>query len=68
MQQFGYVNATEKHILLIIQYNYNALSTQWTHIIDKHINLGLQAISKHKQRETTLWDAYIERLLALQNK
>ena len=37
-------------------------------IIDKHINLGLQAISKHKQRETTLWDAYIERLLALQNK
>ena len=37
-------------------------------IIDKHINLGFQAISKHKAREVTLWDTYIERLLALHCK
>ena len=37
-------------------------------IIDKHISLGLQAISKHKIREATLWDAYIERLLSLQTR
>ena len=33
--------------------------------INKHISLGFEAISKHKQRETTLWDAYIERLATL---
>ena len=37
-------------------------------IIDKHITLGFDAIRKHKAREVTLWDSYIERLLSLQPK
>jgi len=32
---------------------------------NKHISLGLGAMSKHKVREDTLWYAYIERLLTL---
>jgi len=32
---------------------------------NKHISLGLEAMSKHKVREDTLWNAYIERLLTL---
>jgi hypothetical protein len=32
---------------------------------NKHISLGLEAMGKHKVREDTLWNAYIERLLTL---
>jgi glycosyltransferase involved in cell wall biosynthesis len=34
-------------------------------LIDKHISLGFDAMGKHKVREDTLWEAYLERLLIL---
>jgi hypothetical protein len=34
-------------------------------LIDKHITMGLTAMDKHKVREVSLWDAYIERLQTL---
>lgn len=36
-----------------------------TELRNKHISMGLSAMDKHKVREDTLWDAYIERLLFL---